>query len=147
MTGRTQLKLMQTVRDDLPPLSAAASEFSILDGIFYNPNFPFGFDRSASKAASVDCLDDLSEQLGPNWEVKREIDYLGEISIIALPAPDIDVMPALILYEKDGQTHVATVRGADWETDRAFPSFREAMAAMTAEAATLVIACQAARGK
>jgi hypothetical protein len=86
---------------------------------------------------SVDVVDELSAALGPKWDVMREIDYVGEISIIALPADDIDAMPTLIMYEKDGQAHVATIRGVEWETNHAFSSFRHAVSAMIATAASL----------
>lgn len=104
------------------------------------PNAP----GSRKADVAVDVIDELSMALGPKWDVGREIDYVGDVMIIALPADDIDAMPALILYEKDGQAHVATVRGVDWEADHAFSSFRHAVIEMILTAASLVIADQAA---
>jgi hypothetical protein len=92
---------------------------------------------SQRQQVSVDIVDELSAALGPKWDVLREIDYAGEESIIALPADDIDAMPTLIMYEEHGQTHVATIRGVEWETNHAFSSFRHAVSAMIATAAFL----------
>ena len=86
---------------------------------------------------SVDVVDELSAALGPKWDVMREIDYAGEASIIVLPAGDIDAMPTLIMYEKQGQAHVATIRGVEWETNHTFSSHRHAVSAMIATAASL----------
>ena len=92
---------------------------------------------SKRQQVSVDIVDELSAALGPKWDVMREIDYAGEASIIVLPAGDIDAMPTLIMYEEDGRTHVATIRGVERETNRAFSSFRHAVSAMIATAASL----------
>jgi hypothetical protein len=77
----------------------------------------------------------LSEALGPDWTVGRETDCEGDVSIIALSTLDAEGMPAFILYEKDGKTHVATVKDDEWECDRRFDSFRQAIDAFIAEGA------------
>ena len=76
----------------------------------------------------------LSEALGPDWAVERETDYEGEVSIIALSTLDLERMPAVILYEKEGMAHVATMKCDEWENDLSFASFQQATDAFIAEA-------------
>jgi hypothetical protein len=93
--------------------------------------------RSAGRP--VDDLLQLSAALTPQWQVAREIDYLGEVSFLALPNEDDPEIPAFILYQKAGQTHVATIHQDDWENDLAFATSQQAVNAMIARATTLGI--------
>jgi hypothetical protein len=84
-----------------------------------------------------DVLAVLSAALGSDWAVERETDSEGEISIIALPAEESNGTPTFVLYEKDGQARVATIRGDEWECDHGFNGFRQAVDAIIAEARAL----------
>ncbi len=53
------------------------------------------------------------------WNVHREVDYQGEVSIVVLPVDD-DSGPAFVLYEKDGAARVGTVSGDEWTRDEGF---------------------------
>jgi hypothetical protein len=85
-------------------------------------------------ATAGEVVSVLSTALGADWAVERETDCEGEVSIIALPAGDVGRLPAFILYEKNGQTRIATVRSDEWERDRGFASFRQAVDALIVEA-------------
>jgi hypothetical protein len=81
-----------------------------------------------------DVIAVLSDALGADWVVERETDYTGEMSIIAFPASDQDARPTFVLYEADGQTHVATIRGDEWASDHGFNRFRQGVDAIIAAA-------------
>jgi hypothetical protein len=85
-------------------------------------------------ARHKEVVSELAEALGPDWVVEREIDFEGEVSIIALPIIDAAPAPTFILYEKAGRAHVATIRFDRWENDRGYNSFQQATDAFVAEA-------------
>jgi hypothetical protein len=95
-------------------------------------------------AAPVDPVAELSTALGLGWNIARQTDYMGEVSIITLPTEDNDARATFVLYEKDGLVHVGTVRADKWENDRAFTTFGQAVAMIIAEATTLSINSRAA---
>jgi hypothetical protein len=76
----------------------------------------------------------LSQALGADWTVEREIDCEGHVSIIALPEDETDGTPSFILYEKDGLARVATVKCDEWVNDWGFDSFLTAVYKFIAEA-------------
>jgi hypothetical protein len=76
-----------------------------------------------------DVIVALSEALGPMWGVYRETDCEGDVSIIVLPLDD-DAKPAFVLYERGGAARVATIAGDDWEGDRGYSGFQDAVAAI-----------------
>jgi hypothetical protein len=89
--------------------------------------------------APSDTLVVLAKALGGDWDVMRETDCEGEVSIIALSAIEADWMPSLILYEKDGTRHVAMVRGDEWRGERSFRTLEQATDAFIAMARTFRI--------
>ncbi len=94
------------------------------------PNSPWMLQRTPRK----EVVSMLSKALGSGWVVEREIDADGDVSIIALPFIDDEPTPTLILYEKAGRTHVATIRCDRWENDRGYNSFQQATDAFIAAA-------------
>lgn len=89
-----------------------------------------------------DVIAMVSGALGPDWTVLRETDCEGDVSIIALPAEETGRTPSFILYEKDGQTHVASVRCDQWGLDLIFDSFSKAVDAFIAEALASSVAAR-----
>ena len=75
-------------------------------------------------------LQSIRAALGPTWSVEQEIDYLGEISIIAMPDDDEAAHPTLILFEKQGQAHVGVVHNDNWDSLIAFATRSAAVAAL-----------------
>jgi len=93
-------------------------------------------------AATLDAAAVLSAALAPKWSVQREVDYVGEVSIILLPAhdhPTIEhrALPSFILFEKDGQARVATVTEDQWVADQGFRDIQPAVTAIIAAAAAI----------
>lgn len=82
----------------------------------------------------VDAVAFLTAVLGPVWDVEREVDPAGEVSIIVFSAGDDPSMPTFILYEKDDKAVVATIRGDHWEGERGFTCFDRAAAAIVVDA-------------
>jgi hypothetical protein len=59
----------------------------------------------------------LSEALGTEWTVQREIDPDGEVSILAMAADDADnTRPTFLLYERYGLAQVVSVRDDAWQS-------------------------------
>jgi hypothetical protein len=85
-------------------------------------------------AAFDDIVAVLSEALGQEWEVERETDCQGEVSIILLPTIDDGTKPAFILFEKSGRTRVGTIMADKWQCDRGFESFGQGVDAVVAQA-------------
>lgn len=98
---------------------------------------PWLFEREAH----CDVIVSLSRALGPWWTVLRETDCEGEVTIVVLPLVD-DAKPAFVLYEKEGEARVAAVGGDDWEGDRGFPCFQEAVAGIISEVARVSLGAQ-----
>ncbi len=88
---------------------------------------------------AFDALGQLAAALAPEWQVEQETDYLGNVSFVTLPKKADPEMPAFILYEKEGQAHVATVRQDTWENDRAFATCDQAVNAVVDRATIQVI--------
>jgi hypothetical protein len=86
------------------------------------PAIPWLFQPAAPDVIAV-----LSNALSTDWVVARETDYEGRMSVITLPALGKEKLPSFILYERDGQTHVATITGDEWANDRCFDDFRQAV--------------------
>ena len=83
---------------------------------------------------TFDVAATLSNALAPAWTVEREIDPLGDLTIIVLPTGDGSMHSAFVLYEDRGCAHVGTVRGEIWQSKRAFPTCQSAVAAIIAAA-------------
>lgn len=81
-------------------------------------------------AAPLDIVATLAQALGFAWVVQREIDWQGEVSVIALPANDDETMPAFVLYEQGGLAQVATVKHDEWQPKRGYATAAEAVAAI-----------------
>ncbi|HEY0182439.1 MAG TPA: hypothetical protein VGC09_06475 [Rhodopila sp.] len=82
--------------------------------------------RPNRQAPAGDIVLSLRKLLGSGWWVERETDYLGEISIVVLPATDQIELPMFMLYESGGLAHVATIRADEWEADRGFDTVPQA---------------------
>jgi hypothetical protein len=82
---------------------------------------------------SVDAMAALSLALAPAWDVEREIDPAGNVSIVVFTASDDPTLPAFMLYEKDGHAVVATVRDDVWVGEQRFASREHAVAAVVAD--------------
>jgi hypothetical protein len=95
-------------------------------------------------AAPVDPVAELSTALGSGWNIARQTDYMGEVSIIAHPTEHNDARATFVFYEKDCLVHVGTVRADKWENDRGFTTFGQAVAMIITEATTLSISSPAA---
>jgi hypothetical protein len=76
----------------------------------------------------------LKEALGGSWVVERETDCTGEVSIIAFPVGENEGTPSFILFESEGRARLATISSDEWNGDRAFDSFPEAVSAFITEA-------------
>jgi hypothetical protein len=74
----------------------------------------------------------LSPILASTWEVVREIDPAGEVSIVVFSTADDLAMPTFILFEKGGQAVVATIRDDVWENEQGVASYRQAVSAILA---------------
>ncbi len=96
--------------------------------------------RTFSYQIPFDAVASLSAAASDAWEVERMVDPAGEVSIIVLPTSDDPALPTFMLYEKHGQARVATIRDDVWESDVAFTSGRQAVAAITAATEALAIA-------
>ena len=68
----------------------------------------------------------LTAALGPAWNVQREIDCVGEVSIVVMPVSNHPAVPTFILYEAGGQAHVGTIRQDEWEADQGFDTVQQA---------------------
>jgi hypothetical protein len=82
----------------------------------------------------VDAIALLSPILASAWEVVREVDPAGEVSIVAFSTADDLAMPTFSLFEKGGQAVVATIRDDVWESEQGFASYRQAVSTILAEA-------------
>ena len=82
----------------------------------------------------VDAIALLSPALASAWEVARDVDPVGEVSIVVFPRADDLAMPTFILFEKDGLAVVATIRDDVWEGEQGFASYRQAVSAILTEA-------------
>jgi hypothetical protein len=83
-----------------------------------------------------DVVATLFAALAPTWTVEREIDPLGNLTIIALPARYGSARSAFVLYEDNGCAQFGTIKGEIWQSKCAFPTCQRAVAAIIA-AATL----------
>jgi hypothetical protein len=91
--------------------------------------------RLRDAASPVDVVALLSASLPLGWEVEREVDPTGNISIVVLSSIDHPAMPSFILYEKEGQAIVATIRDDIWEKAQTFTSCQRAVASILAATA------------
>jgi hypothetical protein len=80
----------------------------------------------------------LEAGLTPDWEVKQEIDPFGEASLIVMPACDDPAKPSFLFYEMGGEARVATIRDDIWVSERVHATSSEAVAAITAAAASTI---------
>jgi hypothetical protein len=98
--------------------------------------YVFDKDRTRTwlrgSASPCDVVALLSASLMPGWEVEREIDPTGDISIIVLSAIDDPAMPTFTLYESEGKAMVGTVTGDAWEKVHGFSNCQRAVAAILA---------------
>ena len=85
----------------------------------------------------VDAIALLSPILASTWEVVREVDPVGEISVVVFSTADDPVMPTFILFEKGGQAVVAIIRDDVWESEQGFASYQQAISAILIEATTV----------
>jgi hypothetical protein len=83
-------------------------------------------------ALPCDVIALLSTSLMPGWEVEREIDPTGDVSIVVLSAIDDPGMPTFTLYESEGKAMVGTVIGDAWEKMHGFTNCQRAVAAILA---------------
>ena len=83
-----------------------------------------------------DVVATLLAALAPAWTVEREIDPLGDLTIIVLPAGYGSARSAFVLYEDNGCAQFGTIKGEIWQSKCAFPTCQRAVAAIIA-AATL----------
>jgi hypothetical protein len=81
-----------------------------------------------------DVVAELSAALPPDWTVEREVDPVGDISIIAFPICNDLGSSAFVVYEDDGFVQVGTISGETWGGRRTFPTCRSAVAAIVAAA-------------
>jgi hypothetical protein len=79
--------------------------------------------------AGPDVLLALADALGDDWTVCCETDCEGENSIIAISTVEADRLPSILLYEKGGMPHVASVVDDEWCGERAFDTVHRAMGA------------------
>lgn len=89
-----------------------------------------------AQTSLVDVMALLTAGVTHEWEVMQEIDPVGEISVIVMPALDGPAKPCFLLYEKNGHAQVATIRDDCWESDSTFASSAEAVAAIVAATAS-----------
>jgi hypothetical protein len=81
-----------------------------------------------------DVVAELSAALPPHWTVDREVDPVGDISVIVFPTCDDPERLAFVLYEDNGFVQVGTVKGETWQARRTFPTCQRAVAAIVAAA-------------
>jgi hypothetical protein len=74
----------------------------------------------------------LALALAPRWQIERATDYLGAVSVVAVPFDDDPAEPTFMLYEADGNSHVATIMQDAWECDDAFETCGHAVTALIA---------------
>jgi hypothetical protein len=89
--------------------------------------------RLGDTMSLMDAVALLSATLSPAWDVEQAIDPAGEASIIVSSAIDDTAVPAFILYEKEGEVVIATVRNDVWESEQDFTSYEPAAAAIIVE--------------
>jgi hypothetical protein len=89
-----------------------------------------------------DAQSELTAELTPAWQVEQAVDYVGEVSYIALPVSDDPDMAAFILYERGGRAHIATIQRDEWQNGRSFATLNQAVNALIARAGT----CQISHG-
>ncbi len=82
-----------------------------------------------------DVVATLSAKLGPSWDVEREIDPKGDLSIVVLPAPFNRAGVCFVFYEHNGLAHVATISGDAWTSSQEYPSSQRAVSAIVAASA------------
>ena len=77
----------------------------------------------------------LSAKLGSSWDVEREIDPKGELSIVVLPSRFNPAGICFVFYEHNGLVHVATISGDAWTSSQEYPSCQRAVSAIVAASA------------
>ena len=83
--------------------------------------------REPSLDIRRDIILSLSSALGSAWKVHREIDCVGDVSIVVMPASDDDPsMPTFVLYEAGGEARVGTIRRDEWQADQGFATVQQA---------------------
>jgi hypothetical protein len=82
-----------------------------------------------------DVAAELSAALPPGWTVRREVDPVGDISIIVFPTCDDPRQSTFVLYEENGFVQVGIVTGETWRGKSTLPTCRRAVAAILSLAA------------
>jgi hypothetical protein len=72
----------------------------------------------------------LSTVLATAWEVERQVDPIGDVSLVVFSTADDFVAPTFMLFENAGQFVVATVTGDVWKGEQGFASCEQAVVAI-----------------
>jgi hypothetical protein len=129
---------------DHDPQREAASVNPVFDDMLKHLRANDGRQPGAARVG--DIVVSLTAALGPTWSVQREIDCVGEVSIVVMPVSDHPAVPTFILYEVGGQAHVGTIRQDEWQADQGFDTVQQAaivgiIAAANLTCGTLIAPC------
>lgn len=76
----------------------------------------------------------LSAGLSGAWDVTLSVDPDGETSVVVAPVDDDPATPSYILFQKDGQAWVGTVKTDAWQSEQRFTTYEDAVAAIVSAA-------------
>jgi hypothetical protein len=91
-------------------------------------DLPMAGNWLSAARLSFDVVAALTDGLAANWEVVRNEDPFGEISIVVFPPDDSAGLPTFMLYESNGLVEVATLRDDVWTDSQVYANCPQAVA-------------------